>query len=137
MLSPEHRDAPSELRLTGVLDGQIRNVVIDRSFVDEQGQRWVIDYKTGTHPGADLAGFLREELARYRSQLELYRALARAWGRSRCAPRCSFRCCSGWWSCPRRPRNPRLRRSAGGPGHPADRDTGSASRAAPWPSGAL
>jgi ATP-dependent exoDNAse (exonuclease V) beta subunit len=68
------------LRLTGVLDGQVRNVVIDRSFVDDQGTRWVIDYKTSSHAGGDLAGFLAAERERYRSQLELYVRLARGLG---------------------------------------------------------
>ncbi|MEO8308210.1 MAG: UvrD-helicase domain-containing protein [Pseudomonadota bacterium] len=80
LLSSQHAEAHSELRLTGVLDGQIRNVVIDRSFVDEQGQRWVIDYKTSSHSGGDLAGFLAEERERYRSQLQLYARLARGLG---------------------------------------------------------
>ncbi len=80
LLSSRHSETHCELRLTGVLDGQIRNVVIDRSFIDEQGQRWVIDYKTSSHSGGDLPGFLAEERERYRSQLELYMRLARGLG---------------------------------------------------------
>jgi ATP-dependent helicase/nuclease subunit A len=80
LLSTKHAEAQCELRLTGVLDGRIRNVVIDRSFVDDQGTRWVIDYKTSSHSGGDLAGFLAEERERYRSQLELYVRLARGLG---------------------------------------------------------
>ena len=80
LLSSKHAEAQCELRLTGVLDGQIRNVVIDRSFVDEQGVRWVIDYKTSSHSGGDLAGFLEEERERYRSQLQLYVRLASGLG---------------------------------------------------------
>jgi ATP-dependent exoDNAse (exonuclease V) beta subunit len=49
------------------------NLVIDRSFV-EQGERWIIDYKTGEHRGGDLEGFLRSEADRYRPQLQRYRA---------------------------------------------------------------
>jgi ATP-dependent exoDNAse (exonuclease V) beta subunit len=55
-------------------------VIIDRTFVDASGTRWVVDYKTGTHEGADLEGFLAEELLRYRPQLELYRRLVGALG---------------------------------------------------------
>jgi ATP-dependent exoDNAse (exonuclease V) beta subunit len=80
LLSSRHAEASCELRLTGMVDGQIRSVVIDRSFVDEQGQRWVIDYKTSSHTGGDLAGFLDAERERYRSQLELYMRLARGLG---------------------------------------------------------
>ncbi len=80
LLSPRHAEAHCELRLSGVLDGQLRNIVIDRSFVDEQGQRWVIDYKTSSHGGGDLAGFLAAERERYRSQLQLYVRLASGLG---------------------------------------------------------
>ena len=58
-----------------MVEGQLRNVVIDRSFVSE-GCRWVIDFKTSTHAGAGLEQFLQSELERYRSQLTLYRTLA-------------------------------------------------------------
>jgi ATP-dependent helicase/nuclease subunit A len=67
----------SEWRLTGVVDGQRFNVIIDRTFVDEAGVRWIIDYKTSVHTGADTAAFLDNERERYRSQLERYAALLR------------------------------------------------------------
>jgi ATP-dependent exoDNAse (exonuclease V) beta subunit len=76
LLSTGHRDAHCELRLTGVVQGRLRNIVIDRSFIDEAGQRWVIDYKTSTHTGGGLDEFLSRELDRYRPQLEAYRELA-------------------------------------------------------------
>lgn len=76
LLSRDHRDGRCELRLTGVVDGRVRNVIIDRSFIDEAGQRWVVDYKTSTHSGGGLQEFLASELIRYRPQLELYRTLA-------------------------------------------------------------
>jgi hypothetical protein len=43
--------------------------------VDQQGVRWIVDYKTGMHEGADLEAFLDSEQARYREQLERYAAL--------------------------------------------------------------
>jgi len=70
-----HAQAACELALTGVLDGELVDVVIDRTFVDETGVRWIVDYKTGMHEGADLEGFLDNEQARYREQLERYAAL--------------------------------------------------------------
>ena len=51
-------------------------MVIDRSFIDASGTRWVIDYKTSRHEGGDLEGFLAQELERYRPQLADYQALA-------------------------------------------------------------
>jgi len=39
--------------------------------------RWIVDYKTSSHEGRDLEGFLDRERERYRAQLEAYaRALA-------------------------------------------------------------
>ena len=66
-----HEEAASELRLTVLEDGRLAHVVLDRSFV-AAGTRWIIDYKTSRHEGADPEGFLDEEVARYRPQLERY-----------------------------------------------------------------
>jgi ATP-dependent exoDNAse (exonuclease V) beta subunit len=67
-----HADAASELRLTGVVDGAIVNLAVDRTFVDERGTRWIVDYKTGRHEGGGLETFLDREQERYRAQLERY-----------------------------------------------------------------
>lgn len=75
-----HRDARSELALTGLCAGRLTNVVIDRSFVDRDGTRWVIDFKTSRHEGGGIEGFLEQEMQRYRVQLETYVALARGLG---------------------------------------------------------
>ncbi len=73
-----HRDARAEWRLTGVVDGAVLNIAIDRTFVDEDGVRWIIDFKTGTHEGADIDAFLDNEVRRYRAQLQRYGKLIRA-----------------------------------------------------------
>jgi ATP-dependent exoDNAse (exonuclease V) beta subunit len=73
----------SELRLTGIADGRPVNVVIDRSFVDADGVRWIIDYKTSGHEGGDVGAFLDNEQVRYRAQLERYARLMQAGGSSR------------------------------------------------------
>ncbi|MCI0401717.1 MAG: UvrD-helicase domain-containing protein [Gammaproteobacteria bacterium] len=70
-----HREGHSEYALTGVYRGAVVTVVLDRSFVDEHGVRWIIDYKTGVHEGGRLEEFLDREQERYREQLELYGAL--------------------------------------------------------------
>jgi ATP-dependent exoDNAse (exonuclease V) beta subunit len=76
IFAPEHREAHSELALTGIASGRLTQVIIDRSFVDREGTRWVIDFKTSRHEGGGLDRFLTQELERYRSQLETYVALA-------------------------------------------------------------
>jgi ATP-dependent exoDNAse (exonuclease V) beta subunit len=75
ILSDTHREAACELPLSGVVDGELVNAIIDRTFVDEHGTRWIIDYKSGYHAGGDFEGFLREESMRYADQLGLYRRL--------------------------------------------------------------
>jgi ATP-dependent helicase/nuclease subunit A len=47
---------------------------VDRTFIDENGCRWLIDYRISPHAGGDLAGFLDAQAARYRERLERYAA---------------------------------------------------------------
>ncbi len=53
----------------------MQSVILDRVHIDEQGVHWIIDYKTSTHEGGDLAGFLEQEQDRYRPQLEKYKGV--------------------------------------------------------------
>ncbi|MEX2479761.1 MAG: UvrD-helicase domain-containing protein [Gammaproteobacteria bacterium] len=62
-----HRDSAAELSL-----GVVARVVIDRTFIDADGQRWIIDFKTGSHSGSGLEDWLDNERERYRGQLEHY-----------------------------------------------------------------
>jgi hypothetical protein len=75
LLSSRHTDAACELALAGVIDGQLVNVVVDRTFIDADGVRWIIDYKSGYHAGAELDEFFAQESERYQAQLGRYRAL--------------------------------------------------------------
>jgi ATP-dependent exoDNAse (exonuclease V) beta subunit len=70
-------DGHSELALSGVIDGRVESVVIDRIRIDDEGVHWIVDYKTSTHEGGDLEGFLAQEADRYRAQLEKYAAVYR------------------------------------------------------------
>ena len=54
------------------------NVAIDRTFTDEDGTPWIIDFKTGGHEGSDVDAFLDNEQKRYRAQLENYASLLHA-----------------------------------------------------------
>ena len=76
LLGPQ-REARNEYRLTAVIAGERRRLVIDRTYADEGGRRWIVDYKTSGHEGTDVEGFLDQERERYRAQLERYaKALA-------------------------------------------------------------
>jgi len=71
LLGPQ-RNARNEYRLSTVIDGARRMLVIDRLFDDDVGDTWIVDYKTSSHEGADPEGFLAREQERYREQLERY-----------------------------------------------------------------
>lgn len=74
------REDLREHALSGYRQGAFSRVVLDRSFIDDAGVRWVIDYKTSQHLGGALEAFLDREVERYRSQLERYGRLARRLG---------------------------------------------------------
>jgi ATP-dependent helicase/nuclease subunit A len=80
ILNTGYRDDMRERALSGKHQGEIVRVVFDRSFVDEKGVRWVIDYKTSEHEGGGLDQFLDREVERYRQQMQRYAALARKLG---------------------------------------------------------
>jgi ATP-dependent exoDNAse (exonuclease V) beta subunit len=80
LIGPQY-EAFNELRMTAIIEGQPQDVVIDRTFRDTNGQRWVVDYKTSSHEGADLEGFLSQEQDRYRNQLDRYAGLMRNGGK--------------------------------------------------------
>ena len=72
LLDPSAAEAVSELALTAVIDGVVQSLRIDRSFVDHDGVRWIVDWKTSAHEGGDPGAFLDNELARYTPQLKRY-----------------------------------------------------------------
>ena len=74
ILRNDHKESDAELRLTGYVNGQFKNIILDRTFVDDNGIRWVIDYKSGTTSGNE-EEFLKQEIERYRDQLENYRTI--------------------------------------------------------------
>ncbi len=59
---------------TGIVDGAVKDVKIDRTFVDTDNVRWIVDYKTGSHKG-DIEGFLESEKERYAGQLNKYKEI--------------------------------------------------------------
>ncbi|MBX3664369.1 MAG: UvrD-helicase domain-containing protein [Burkholderiales bacterium] len=110
--------ARSEWRLTGISGGRLASIVIDRSFVDDDGARWIIDYKTSVHEGADVEVFLDNERERYRGQLEHYARMLGAGGEQRIRLGLYFPLLAGWreWTyAPDREREPAVGRVAAAP----------------------
>ena len=71
IFDPTHRHARAEWALTAVTDAGLQRIVIDRTFIDSAGVRWIIDFKTGDHRG-DIESFLDREQTRYANQLGRY-----------------------------------------------------------------
>jgi ATP-dependent exoDNAse (exonuclease V) beta subunit len=67
--------AECEWPLAGLVGQQLVAGRIDRTFVDDAGVRWIIDYKTSSHEGSGRRQFLDNERSRYESQLSLYARL--------------------------------------------------------------
>jgi len=75
ILSGTHPAHACELALSGVIDGKLVNAVIDRTFVNKDGVRWIIDYKSGHAEDERIEAFLQHEAEQYRDQLTVYRRL--------------------------------------------------------------
>ena len=78
-LLTDYPDKANELTLHGIIDHQIIHAVVDRTFIDASGVRWVVDYKTSQCPvGMSIDSFLQDETKKYRPQLETYATLLNA-----------------------------------------------------------
>ncbi len=69
-----HERGESEMAVTALLDGELVEGRIDRTFVSD-GVRWIVDYKSARHEGGALESFLDAECERYRGQLDAYKRL--------------------------------------------------------------
>ncbi len=70
-----HSEARSEWPLGGRLQSRLISGTVDRTFRDQEGRLWIVDFKTSEHEGAHLDRFLNEEQRRYRKQMGDYAAL--------------------------------------------------------------
>src|SRR5262249_43047522 len=77
ILDSTHRDQHSEYALHSIIEGNLVHCIIDRTFLDAQQRRWIIDYKT-TKPnvGEASSDFLVRAKTLHQPQLEMY---ARVW----------------------------------------------------------
>ncbi len=73
LLGP-HPVAFAEYALCGLIGGQLQTRIIDRLFIDDDGTRWIVDYKTALHEGGAVEAFIASEIERYRAQLSDYAA---------------------------------------------------------------
>jgi ATP-dependent helicase/nuclease subunit A len=76
ILAP-HSEAQNECALTGFDRNQIVSIAVDRTIVVD-GVRWIIDYKTSPHEGANPEAFLDNEVLRYKDKMERYARILKA-----------------------------------------------------------
>lgn len=74
-LLERHSNSACEYSICGILEDRIVNARIDRTFIDDQNTRWIVDYKSSLHEGTGIDDFLDNECARYRDQMMRYREL--------------------------------------------------------------
>ena len=70
-LQTPHLESATEFPLTSIEGDVIANHIIDRTFVDNQGQRWIVDYKTSVYDGSNEESFIQKQLEKYKPQLQL------------------------------------------------------------------
>ncbi len=77
LLDKNHQESFCEYAVSGVIKNRVAHSVIDRTFVDEDNVRWIVDYKTSHCDKNELEGFIESEKERYQFQLEAYAQLLR------------------------------------------------------------
>lgn len=68
----DHLDAHSEYAISTIIDNEIKNFIIDRTFVDDENVRWIIDFKTSTFTTGQLDTFLESEYEKYKGKMQSY-----------------------------------------------------------------
>lgn len=69
----KHREASSEFAISTTVNNQLEHYMIDRTFIDETGSRWIIDYKISQPlDQKNVAEFLIQEQTKYEKQLKNY-----------------------------------------------------------------
>jgi ATP-dependent exoDNAse (exonuclease V) beta subunit len=72
ILDPTHEYTESEYPICVALADGIFNGIIDRTFIDQHGTRWIIDYKTSENCEGELTEFYTSSQQCYAEQLEKY-----------------------------------------------------------------
>jgi ATP-dependent exoDNAse (exonuclease V) beta subunit len=70
-----HRDAVCELELSAVIDNSVVRVKLDRTFIDGQGTRWIVDYKTSEIGSENSTAFVDAQVEKFRPDLDRYRTV--------------------------------------------------------------
>jgi hypothetical protein len=72
LFSKQHIQIDAEMSLSTLHEGRVVHAIVDRSFIDTEGRRWIVDFKVGRHTGGSSDAYLDSEVGRYKPQLERY-----------------------------------------------------------------
>jgi ATP-dependent helicase/nuclease subunit A len=72
ILAPEHKRCRNEYAITIKTGNGTQNIIIDRTFIDQNNDRWIVDYKTTSEKVLDFATFSNEQKNKYYNQLSGY-----------------------------------------------------------------
>jgi len=75
IFTSNNNDAKSEYSLSSIVKGKIQTHIVDRTLVDDQGTRWIIDFKTGIPDAEDENAFIADQVAQHQEQLNRYEDL--------------------------------------------------------------
>jgi len=74
----DHAEQKNEYSIATLEQGLVKTYRLDRTFVDKDGTRWIVDYKTTYTRASDLDSFVDQQVTeRHQKQLHHYAALMR------------------------------------------------------------
>ncbi len=72
IFSSSHQYTWTEYPITFRAENELKTVVLDRAFIDAEGTRWIVDYKTTQEQPENLSTFLAKQAHLYQDQLKSY-----------------------------------------------------------------
>jgi ATP-dependent exoDNAse (exonuclease V) beta subunit len=76
LFDPGLQDSRTEAPVSRLVAGRLQHFVIDRTFVDGEGTRWIVDYKTTSpEPDIEVEEFIVQQCQLHSVQLATYRSL--------------------------------------------------------------
>lgn len=71
----KHQAIQTEYPLNYIVENQLKTAILDRTFIDEKGTRWIVDFKIHLRSMSDRESFLSEAKQRHHAQLNHYAKL--------------------------------------------------------------
>ncbi|MCB1672130.1 MAG: UvrD-helicase domain-containing protein [Gammaproteobacteria bacterium] len=79
LFNPGLAESAAELPVSRNVEGTLFHYLIDRTFVDPDNVRWIVDYKSAVpDPGSSEEAFIARQISQHRPQLDNYRRLFNA-----------------------------------------------------------